>query len=67
MELSSSDFCKWAGISRSAYNTAVEELITERYLVKKYPDIEKDLHYIFYEKPPIEKEKYGVIWIESAE
>lgn len=66
-ELSSSDFCKWAKISRSAYNTAVEELINEKFLVKKYPDNEKDMHYIFYEVPPEAKEKYNVIWIESAE
>ena len=44
--LSSSDFTKWAGVSLQAYNTAIQELIDQRYLVKK-ADGSKN-NYIFY-------------------
>lgn len=47
--LSSSDFTKWAGVSLQAYNTAIQELIEHRYLVKK-ADGSKN-NYIFYDIP----------------
>lgn len=33
--LSSSDFCEWANCGRTAYNTAVAELIEKGYLINK--------------------------------
>ena len=47
--LPSSDFTKWAGVSLKAYNTAMQELIDQRYLVKK-ADGSKN-NYIFYDIP----------------
>ena len=47
--LSSSDFTIWAGVSLQAYNTAIQELIDQRYLVKK-ADGSKN-NYIFYDIP----------------
>lgn len=46
-ELSSADFCAYAGCSRNAYNTAIRELIDKMFLVEEG----KKNNYIFYEIP----------------
>lgn len=45
-ELSSADFCAYAGCSRNAYNTAVRELIDKKFLIE---DCSKKNKYNFYE------------------
>lgn len=46
--LSSRDFCKWAGVSKNTYETAVKELIRNGYLVQKESGSNV---FIFYEMP----------------
>lgn len=52
-DLSSSHFCKWAGCARTAYNSAVKELIDKGYLVK---DESEKNHFKFYEYPRTKEE-----------
>ena len=56
--LSCKDFCRWAGVSKSTYETAVKELIERSYLVRKE---EGSNVYIFYEMPQNDE----VIMIEN--
>ena len=48
LALSSSDFCEWSGLSRTAYTTAFEELIKESFLI---PVNNKKTIFNFFEKP----------------
>ena len=52
--LSNKDFKEWSGLARTAYDTAVQELITEKYLVEKEPGSNI---YIFHELPKEEPEE----------
>lgn len=56
--LSCKDFCRWAGVSKNTYETAVKELIERSYLVRKE---EGSNVYIFYEIPQDDE----VIMIEN--
>lgn len=56
--LSCKDFCRWAGVSKNTYETAVKELIERSYLVRKE---EGSNVYIFYEMPQNDE----VIMIEN--
>ena len=56
--LSCKDFCRWAGVSKNTYETAVKELIECSYLVQKE---EGSNVYIFYEMPQDDE----VIMIEN--
>lgn len=52
-DLSNVLFCKWTGCGRTAYNSAVRELIDKGYLVE---DNNKKNHFKFYEYPRIKEE-----------
>ena len=56
--LSCKDFCRWAGVSKNTYETAVKVLIERSYLVQK---AEGSNVYIFYEIPQDDE----VIMIEN--
>lgn len=45
--LSSSDFCQWAGVSLTAYNSAFKELVEKGFLIQSGSNKN---NYIFYEK-----------------
>ena len=49
--LSSSDFMQWSGLGYTAYTSAFNELVAERYLILK--DGTEDI-YIFYDKAQVE-------------
>ena len=61
MALSSADFCEWAGLSRTAYNTAFEELVKETFLI---PTNDKKTIFNFFEKP---QNKETITVINDAE
>ena len=56
--LSCKDFCRWPGVSKNTYETAVKEMIERSYLVRKE---EGSNVYIFYEMPQNDE----VIMIEN--
>jgi hypothetical protein len=52
LELSSADFIKWSGLSRTSYQTAFDELLQQGYLREQGGN-----HYIFNELPQHQEEQ----------
>ena len=51
LELSRSHFMAWSGLSKTAYDNGVKELIEKGFLIKTVSQDKKSQYYIFRDKP----------------
>lgn len=60
--LSSSDFCAWAGVGLTAFNSAFKELVEKGFLIFNYEEKTRK-HYTFYDKSKqIQDETYEIAY-----